>query len=137
MSVHQEHSKADLTYFDPETNERYIPHVIEPSVGVERMLLAVLDDAYDEEELENGETREVLRIKPMLAPYKVAVLPLVNKLQDKAREVYSEVVKHFMANFDTSGNIGHRYRRQMQSNAFRVGDYETLEDGCDVRDRDT
>lgn len=140
LSVHQEHSKADLTYFDPETNERYIPHVIEPSVGVERMLLAVLDDAYDEEELENGETREVLRIKPMLAPYKVAVLPLVNKLQDKAREVYSEVVKHFMANFDTSGNIGRRYRRQDAiGTPFCVTiDYETLEDGCvTVRDRDT
>ena len=140
LTVHQEHSKEDLTYFDPETNEKYIPHVIEPSVGVERLLLAIVNDAYDVEILENGETREVLRLKPRLAPYKVAVLPLVNKLTEKAKEVYHDLAKHFMADFDTSGNIGRRYRRQDAiGTPFCVTiDYETLEDGCvTVRDRDT
>lgn len=140
LGVHQEHSKVDMSYFDPETNQKYIPHVVEPSVGVERLLLAVLNDAYDEETLENGETREVLRLHPALAPYKVAVLPLVNKLGDKARELYTFLAKHFMTDFDTSGNIGRRYRRQdAVGTPFCVTvDYETLEDeAVTVRDRDT
>jgi len=140
LGVHQTHSKESLEYFDPDTNTKYIPYVIEPSVGVERLLLAVVTSAYDIEELENGETREVLRLKPFLAPYKVAVLPLVNKLNDKATEVYELLMKHFMATYDTSGAIGKRYRRQdaIGTPYCVTIDYDTLNDECvTVRDRDT
>lgn len=140
LTVHQDHSKQDMTYFDPEINQKYIPYVVEPSVGVERLLLAVLNDAYEEEVLENGETREVLHLHPAIAPYKVAVLPLVNKLTDKARQLYGQVSKHFMTDFDTSGNIGRRYRRQdAVGTPFCVTiDYESLDDeAVTVRDRDT
>ena len=140
LKVHQEHSKQSLEYFDPETNEKYIPYVVEPSVGVERLLLAVLTSAYDEEVLENGETRVVLRLKPALAPYKVAVLPLVNKLSDKAMEVYTLLSKYFNCDYDTSGNIGKRYRRQDQiGTPFCVTfDFDSIEDGCvTIRDRDS
>ncbi len=140
LKVHQEHSKQSLEYFDPETNEKYIPYVVEPSVGVERLLLAVLTSAYDEETLENGETRVVLRLKPALAPYKVAVLPLVNKLNDKAIEVYTLLSKYFNCDYDTSGNIGKRYRRQDQiGTPYCVTyDFDSIEDGCvTIRDRDS
>ena len=140
LSVHQNHSNQSLEYFDPETNEKYIPYVIEPSVGVERLLLAVLTSAYDEEQLEGGDTRVVLRLKPALAPFKVAVLPLVNKLNDKATEVFSLLSKYFNCDYDTSGNIGKRYRRQDQiGTPFCVTfDFDSLEDGAvTVRDRDT
>ena len=140
LSVHQNHSKQSLEYFDPETNEKYIPYVVEPSVGVERLLLAVLTSAYDEEQLENGETRVVLRLKPALAPFKVAVLPLTNKLNDKAMEVFNTLAKEFNCDYDTSGNIGKRYRRQDQiGTPYCVTfDFDSLEDGCvTIRDRDT
>ena len=140
LGVHQNHSKENLEYFDPDTNTKYIPYVIEPSVGVERLLLAVLTNAYELETLENNETREVLRLKPFLAPIKVAVLPLVNKLSPKAQEVYKLVSKHFMTQFDTSGAIGKRYRRQdaIGTPLCVTIDYETLEDeSVTVRDRDT
>lgn len=140
LGVHQNHSKENLEYFDPDTNTKYIPYVIEPSVGVERLLLAVLTNAYEIETLENNETREVLRLKPFLAPIKVAVLPLVNKLSPKAQEVYELVSKHFMTQFDTSGAIGKRYRRQdaIGTPLCVTIDYETLEDeSVTVRDRDT
>lgn len=140
LGVHQNHSKENLEYFDPDTNTKYIPYVIEPSVGVERLLLAVLTNAYELETLENNETREVLRLKPFLAPIKVAVLPLVNKLSPKAQEVYELVSKHFMTQFDTSGAIGKRYRRQdaIGTPLCVTIDYETLEDeSVTVRDRDT
>ena len=140
LSVHQNHSKQSLEYFDPETNEKYIPYVVEPSVGVERLLLAVLTSAYDEEQLDNGETRVVLRLKPALAPFKVAVLPLTNKLNDKAMEVFNTLAKEFNCDYDTSGNIGKRYRRQDQiGTPYCVTfDFDSLEDGCvTIRDRDT
>ena len=140
LSAHQTHSKESLEYLDPETNKKYIPYVVEPSVGVERLLLAVLTSAYEEEVLENGETREVLHLKPFLAPKKVAVLPLVNKLGDKAMEVYNMLVEKFACDYDTSGQIGKRYRRQdANGTPFCVTvDYDTMNDGCvTVRDRDT
>ena len=140
LTVHQTHSKQSLEYFDPETNEKYIPYVVEPSVGVERLLLAVLTSAYDEEVLENGETRVVLRLNPALAPFKVAVLPLVNKLNDKAIEVFNLLSKEFNCDYDSSGNIGKRYRRQDQiGTPYCVTfDFDSLEDNCvTIRDRDT
>ena len=140
LTQHQTHSKESLEYLDPETNKKYIPYVVEPSVGVERLLLAVLTSAYEEEVLENGETREVLHLKPFLAPKKVAVLPLVNKLGDKAMEVYNMLVEKFACDYDTSGQIGKRYRRQdANGTPFCVTvDYDTMNDGCvTVRDRDT
>lgn len=140
LRVHQEHSKQNLEYLDPETNVRYLPYVIEPSVGVERLLLAILTSAYDEELLEDGETREVLRLHPRLAPYKVAVLPLVSKLNEQAYELYLKLSKRFMADYDTSGKIGKRYRRQDAiGTPFCVTfDFDSLEDQMvTVRDRDT
>ena len=113
LSVQSNHSKVDMRYLDPETNEKYLPYVIEPSVGVDRLLLAVLCDAYNEETLEDNTTREVLKIHPFLAPYKVAVLPLVKKYHsEKAMEVYNMLSKEFMTTYDESGNIGKRYRRE-------------------------
>ena len=140
LRVHQEHSGENLEYLDPETNEKYLPYCVEPSVGVERLLLAILTNAYDEETLENGETREVLRFTPEIAPVKVAVLPLVNKLNDKARELYHELSKLFVCEFDTSGKIGKRYRRQdaIGTPYCITVDFETLEEGTvTVRHRDS
>ena len=140
LRVHQEHSGENLEYLDPETNEKYLPYCVEPSVGVERLLLSVLTSAYDEETLENGEVREVLRFTPEIAPVKVAVLPLVNKLNDKAREIYQQLSKLFVCEFDTSGKIGKRYRRQdaIGTPYCVTVDFETLEEGTvTVRDRDT
>ena len=114
LTQHQNVSGKDLTYFDPETNERYIPYVVEPSLGVERSVLAVLVDAYDEEvvDAEKNDVRVVLHLHPALAPYKAAVLPLSKKLSDKAREVYAELAKEWMIDFDETGSIGKRYRRE-------------------------
>ena len=140
LSVHEEHSKEDLKYLDPETNEKYLPFVIEPSVGVDRLLLALLSDAYTEEELEN-DTREVLKIHRALAPYKVAVLPLVKKYhQEKAEEVYKELSKYFMTSYDEAGSIGKRYRRcDAIGTPFCITiDDNTLENNTvTIRDRDT
>ena len=111
LTQHMEHSKQSLEYLDPETNERYIPYVVEPSLGVERLFLTVLCNAYDKEQLENEE-REVLRLHPFLAPMKVTVLPLVKKYhQEKAMEVYRTLSKYFPTSSDESGSIGKRYRR--------------------------
>ena len=141
LSVHMNHAKCDLKYLDPETNEKYTPYVVEPSVGVDRLFLAVLTEALHEEELESGDTRTVLKLIPALAPYKVAVLPLIKKNHaDKAKEVYAELSKHFMVSYDETANIGKRYRR-----ADAVGtpfcitvDDETLTNGTvTLRDRDT
>lgn len=141
LSVHTNHSGTDLKYLDSETNEKYIPYVIEPSVGVDRLLLAVLSDAYQEEELEGGDTREVLKLIPSLAPYKVAVLPLVKKYHtEKAEEVYKELSKYFMCSYDESGSIGKRYRRQDATGTpFCITiDDETVNNGTvTIRDRDT
>lgn len=140
LGVHQNHSKENLEYFDQEENRRYLPYVVEPSVGVERMLLAILTNAYEEEELESGETREVLHLPNFLAPYKVAVLPLVNKLNNEALKVYQDLQKYFMATYDTSGNIGKRYRRQdaIGTPYCVTIDFQTLEDQTiTIRDRDS
>ena len=113
LTQHMNHSKQSLEYLDPETNQKYIPYVVEPSVGVERMLLSILFSAYDEETLENGDKRTVLRLAPHLAPYSVAVLPLIKKLHaDKAWEVYDLLSKHFQVTYDEAAAIGKRYRRQ-------------------------
>ena len=148
LTQHQTVSGKDLTYFDPETNERYIPYVVEPSLGVERSVLAVLVDAYDEEvvDAEKNDVRVVLHLHPALAPYKAAVLPLSKKLSDKAREVYAELAKEWMIDFDETGSIGKRYRREDEVGTpycitvdfDTVGDAEKAGDNCvTVRERDT
>ena len=148
LTQHQTVSGKDLTYFDPETNERYIPYVVEPSLGVERSVLAVLVDAYDEEvvDAEKNDVRVVLHLHPALAPYKAAVLPLSKKLSDKAREVYDELCKEWMIDFDETGSIGKRYRREDEVGTpfcitvdfDTVGDAEKAGDNCvTVRERDT
>ena len=142
LTQHQNTSGKDMTYFDPETNEHYIPYVIEPSLGVERSLLAVLCDAYDEEVIDEAkkDVRTVLRFHPALAPIKAAVLPLSKKLSEKASEVYTMLAKHFPVDFDDAGSIGKRYRREDEvGTPFCVTyDFDSEADGCvTVRDRDT
>ena len=140
LSVHQKASGIDLTYLDSETNQKYLPYVIEPSVGIGRLMLAILTSAYDEETLEDGEVRTVLRLKPFLAPYKVAVLPLTNKLKPQADELYGQLCAHFACVYDTSGKIGKRYRREDAiGTPFCVTyDFDSLEDKTvTVRNRDT
>ena len=140
LSRHQEHSKQDLTYLDPETNEKYIPYVIEPSLGADRVALAFLCNAYEEEEIAEGDVRTVLHLHPALAPYKAAILPLSKKLSDKALEVYDLLGKSFMCDYDEAGSIGKRYRREDEiGTPFCVTvDFDTETDGCvTVRDRDT
>ena len=141
LKAHQNHSGKSMEYLDPFTNERFIPYCVEPSLGADRVALAFLCDAYDEETLENGDVRNVLHLHPALAPYKAAVLPLQkNKLGDKAREVYELLSKHFMVDFDDSGAIGKRYRRQDEIGTplCITIDFDTLEDETvTVRDRDT
>jgi glycyl-tRNA synthetase len=112
LGVHMKHSGENLEYLDPETNEKYLPYVVEPSVGVERLMLALLTDAYECQELEGGTTREVMHLDPRLAPIKIAVLPLSNKLTEQATKIYQLLSEHYNCDFDTSGNIGKRYRRQ-------------------------
>ena len=140
LTNHQNVSGKDLTYFDAETNERYLPYVIEPSLGVERTFLSVVCDAYDEEQLEGGDSRVVLRLHPALAPFKAAVLPLSKKLADQAGEVYAELSKHFTVDYDDAGSIGKRYRREDEiGTPFCVTyDFDSLEDKCvTVRERDS
>ena len=141
LSRHQEYSGKNMQYVDPITGEKYIPYVIEYSIGADRLMLAVLSEAYDEETLEDGETRVVMHFHPALAAYKVAVLPLQKKeLGDKAREVYKELSRHFMCTYDDAGSIGKRYRRQDEiGTPYCVTiDFDTLENGTvTVRDRDT
>jgi glycyl-tRNA synthetase len=149
LTQHIKTSGKSLEYFDPETNEKYIPYVIEPSLGVERLFLSVVTEAYDEEEIvstdkdgnEKRETRTVMHLHPALAPYKAAVLPLVKKLTPKAEEVFEMLSKKFMVDFDETGTIGKRYRRQDEiGTPFCITyDFDTLEkDNCvTVRDRDT
>ncbi|MNG08265.1 Glycine--tRNA ligase [compost metagenome] len=124
---------------DPATNERYVPYCIEPSLGADRVTLAFLCDAYEEEQLEN-DSRTVLRFHPALAPFKAAILPLSKKLSEGATEVYAELSKHFMVDFDETGSIGKRYRRQDEiGTPFCITyDFESETDGqVTVRDRDT
>lgn len=140
LSMHQKHSGENLEYLDSETNEKYLPYVIEPSLGVERLLLAVLTSAYEEETLSDGETREVLHFDPRVAPIKMAVLPLVNKLNDKALELYQMLKKYFVCEYDSSGKIGKRYRRQdsIGTPYCITVDFETLEDNSvTIRNRDS
>lgn len=140
LSRHMEHSKQDLSYLDPETNEKYIPYVIEPSLGCDRATLAFLCNSYEEEEIAEGNTRTVLHLHPALAPYKVAVLPLSKKLSEKATEVYEKLAKDFMCDYDEAGSIGKRYRREDEiGTPYCVTiDFDTLEDNqVTIRDRDT
>ncbi len=140
LGQHQNHSGKDMTYFDQETGEHYIPYVVEPSLGADRVALAFLVDAYDEEELAPGDVRTVLHLHPALAPVKAAVLPLSKKLSEKALELYDELAKEFVTDFDETGSIGKRYRREDEiGTPFCITyDFETENDGCvTVRDRDT
>ena len=142
LTQHSEHCGKPIEYFDPETNEKYIPHVVEPSLGADRVALAFLCEAYDEEvvDAEKNDTRVVLRLHPALAPYKACVLPLSKKLSDEATEVYQSLQKHFMVDYDEAGSIGKRYRRQDEIGTplCITYDFESKEDGCvTVRDRDT
>ena len=140
LTQHANHSGESMEYFDPETNEKYIPYVIEPSLGADRVLLAFFCNAYDEEQDEKGDTRVVLRLHPALSPFKAAVLPLSKKLSDKASEVYTELSKYFNIDFDDAGSIGKRYRREDEIGTpiCITYDFDSLEDGCvTVRDRDT
>ncbi len=142
LTQHTQHSGQRLEYFDPETNEHYIPYVIEPSLGADRVVLAFLCDAYDEEvvDAEKNDTRVVLRLHPALAPFKAAVLPLSKKLSDEAVKIRDELSKYFMVDFDDAGSIGKRYRREDEiGTPFCITyDFDSAEDGCvTVRDRDT
>ena len=141
LTQHEKASGVSMMYTDPETNEKYIPYVIEPSVGVERTFLTVLCDAYHKEEVKEGDTREVLKLIPYLAPYKCCILPLVKKYHsEKAMEIYKELTKHFSATYDESGSIGKRYRREDAiGTPFCITiDDSTLENNTvTIRDRDT
>ena len=141
LSQHIKHSGADLTYLDPETNEKYIPYVIEPAVGLDRMLLALLADAYEEEILKDGQTREVMHFHPFIAPYKLAILPLIKKKHsEKAKEIYRDLAQEFVCTYDETGNIGKRYRREdvIGTPYCLTVDDNTLENNeVTIRDRDT
>ena len=140
LTQHQNVSGQDMTYFDDETKEKYIPYVIEPSLGADRVVLAFLCAAYDEEELEDGSTRTVMHFHPELAPVKIGVLPLSKKLNEGAEKVYAMLSKYYNCEFDDRGNIGKRYRRQDEiGTPFCVTyDFDSEEDGAvTVRDRDT
>ena len=143
LTQHMNHSGKSLEYFDPEDNTKYIPYVIEPSLGVERLFLSIVTQAYDEEvvDAEKNDTRVVMHLHPALAPYQAAVLPLSKKLSEKAQEVYQMLCKNFSVDFDETGSIGKRYRRQDEiGTPFCITyDFDTLEkDNCvTVRDRDT
>ncbi len=140
LSRHAEFSGKAMEYLDPVTNEKYVPYVIEYSIGADRLMLAVLTEAYDEEQLEGGDTRVVMRFHPAVAAYKVAVLPLQKNLGEKARELYGKLSKSFMCTYDEAGSIGKRYRRQDEiGTPFCVTvDFDTMSDNTvTVRDRDS
>ncbi|KAK8835446.1 hypothetical protein M9Y10_004550 [Tritrichomonas musculus] len=140
LTTHQNHSGKTLEYFDPEKNEKYIPYVIEPSLGLDRVTLAFLCNAYEEEKLQDGETRNVLKLHPFLAPYKACIMPLSKKLSEKASKVYEMLSKDFMVDYDEIGSIGKRYRRQDEIGTpyCITYDFESENDNCvTVRSRDT
>ena len=140
LTQHSNHSGEAMEYFDPETNEKYTPYVIEPSLGADRVLLAFLCNAYDEEEDEKGDKRVVMRFHPALAPFKAAVLPLSKKLSAEATEIYTELSKYFSVDYDDAGSIGKRYRREDEIGTpiCITYDFDSVEDKCvTVRDRDT
>ncbi len=140
LSRHQEYSGKSMLYLDPFTNEKYIPNVVEYSIGADRLTLAVLCEAYDEEVIGEGDTRVVMHFHPAIAPYKVAILPLQKNLSEKANEVFAQLSKHFMVTYDEAGSIGKRYRRQDEIGTPMCVtiDFDTLEDNTvTIRDRDT
>ena len=140
LRKHAEHSGEAMDYFDPTTNEKYVPYCIEPSLGADRVTLAFLCEAYDEEEIGEGDVRTVLHFHPALAPFKAAVLPLSKKLSEEAGEVFAELSKYFNCDFDDAQGIGKRYRRQDEIGTpyCITYDFDSKEDGCvTVRDRDT
>ena len=140
LKKHMDHSGQDLSYLDPITNERYVPYCIEPSLGADRVTLAFLTDAYDEEQLEGGDTRSVLHLHPALAPFKAAVIPLSKKLSEKAHEVYDLLRVKFNVDYDETGSIGKRYRREDEiGTPYCITiDFDTLDDeSVTIRDRDT
>ncbi len=140
LTQHINHSGKALDYFDQETNERYVPYVIEPSLGADRVTLAFLCEAYDEETVGDNDTRVVLHLHPALAPFKACVLPLSKKLSEQADKLRETLSKHFMVDYDDAGSIGKRYRRQDEiGTPFCITyDFDSMEDGCvTVRDRDT
>ncbi len=140
LTQHANHSKQDLSYMDPETNEKYIPYVIEPSLGADRVTLAFLCNSYELQDLGKGDSRVVLHLHPALAPYKVAILPLSKKLSEKANEVFDNLSKKFACDYDEAGSIGKRYRREDEiGTPYCVTiDFDTLEDNqVTIRDRDT
>ena len=140
LKQHQEHSGKSLEYFDPDSNQRYLPFVIEPSLGADRVALAFICDAYDEEKVEENDTRVVMRLHPALAPFKAAIFPLSKKLSDGATKVYEHLSRHFMVDYDEAGSIGKRYRRQDEIGTpfCLTYDFDSETDGCvTVRDRDT
>ncbi|WP_330586738.1 glycine--tRNA ligase [Aminipila terrae] len=144
LKQHSEHSGQEMNYTDPETNEKYIPYCIEPSLGADRVTLAFLCEAYDEEVLTDANGKEdirvVLRFHPALAPFKAAILPLAKKLAPVAQPIYEELSKHFMVDYDEAGSIGKRYRREDEiGTPFSICvDFDTENDGCvTIRDRDT
>ena len=140
LKQHMEHSKEDFTYLDQETGEKFIPYCVEPSLGCDRVALAFLCNAYDEEEIAEGDTRTVLHLHPALAPYKVAVLPLSKKLSPKAEEIFTKLSKKYMCEYDEAGSIGKRYRREDEiGTPYCITiDFETENDNSvTIRDRDT
>ena len=140
LKAHTAHSGESMDYFDPETNERYVPYVIEPALGADRVALAFLVDAYDEQECGDGDVRTVLHLHPALAPYKAAILPLSKKLSPEATEVFTNLSKHFMVDFDETGSIGKRYRRQDEIGTplCITYDFDSKDDNMvTVRDRDS
>ncbi|RKD22730.1 glycine--tRNA ligase [Ammoniphilus oxalaticus] len=140
LKQHMEHSGEDFNYIEQETNERYVPYCIEPSLGADRVTLAFLVDAFEEQQLEGGDSRTVMHLHPAIAPFKAAIFPLSRKLSDKALEVFTELSRHFNVDFDESGSIGRRYRRHDEiGTPFCITyDFDSQEDGqVTVRDRDT
>ena len=140
LSRHMEHSGQDLTYQDIENNDKYVPYCIEPSLGADRMTLALLCNAYEEEKIDEDDTRIVLHLHPAVAPFKVAVLPLSKKLSDKSKSIYQILSKEFMCDYDEAGSIGKRYRREDEIGTpyCITVDFDTLEDDMvTIRDRDT
>ncbi len=140
LKQHAEFSGENMEYMDPITNEKYVPYCVEPSLGADRVALAFLCEAYDEEEIAEGDTRVVMHLHPALAPMKAAVLPLSKKLSEQATELYQNLSKKFMCDYDEAGSIGKRYRRQDEVGTpyCITVDFDTLEDNCvTVRDRDT
>ena len=140
LKQHQNHSKQSMEYLDPETNERYVPYCVEPSMGVDRLLLTILCDAYTEEEVKENDTRVVMKLHPFLAPYKACILPLSKQLKEGAQKIYADLAKYFMIDYDEAGSIGKRYRRQdaVGTPLCITYDFESETDGCvTVRDRDT